>query len=47
MRRRKGLSFLYTAADNAVCFTEKTGGSLAQTERLFFFFRENRFLFCI
>jgi len=37
MCRRKGLRFLYTAADKAVCFAEKTGGSLAQTERLFFF----------
>jgi hypothetical protein len=45
MRRRKGLRFLYTAADKAVFFAEKTGSSLAQTERLFFFFCENRFLF--
>ncbi len=45
MRRRKGLRFLYTAADRAVCFAEKTGGSLAQTERLFFFFVKIVFFF--
>jgi len=46
MCRRKGLRFLYTAADKAVFFAEKPA-VLWRKPNDYSFFRKNRFLFCI